>query len=46
MADLIKESPVTKEILYFKTFTALFNLLNRARMGQEDTTPEKVLERK
>lgn len=46
MADLIRESPVTKEILYFKTFTALFNLLNRARIGQEDTTPEKVLERK
>jgi uncharacterized membrane protein required for colicin V production len=45
-ASLIIESPVTKEILYFKTFTALFNLLNSARIGQEDTTPEKVLERR
>jgi drug/metabolite transporter superfamily protein YnfA len=44
-ASSIMESPVTKEILYFKTFTALFNLLNRARLAPEPITPEKVLER-
>jgi hypothetical protein len=46
VADLIRESPISKEILFFKTFTSIVNLLNRARIGQEDTTPEKLLERK
>ncbi len=44
-ASMIMDSPVTKEIVYFKSFTALFNLLNRARLAPEPITPEKVLER-
>lgn len=45
-AGLIMESPISKEILYFKALTALSNLLYRARLGPEEITPEKVLERR
>ncbi len=45
-AGKVVESPVTKEVMNFRTINSLFNLLNRARIAEEPTTPEKVLERK
>ncbi len=45
-AGIVIASPVTKEVLNFRTINALFNLLNRAKLAEEPITPEKVLERK
>lgn len=45
MAAVVADSVVSKEILYFRTFNSLFNLAQKASLGPEVTTPEKVLEK-